>query len=91
MLGWETGGGADAECEATDPPVKKGAFFYDADDGTKLGQSTLPRAQSQRRTSPCTTQQSRSRREDIMVSGNYQAGDWVIDSRTRPARRPWVD
>ena len=46
ILGWEPGGGAAPECEATDPPVKKSAFFYDADTGAKLGQWTLPRPQS---------------------------------------------
>ena len=46
ILGWEPGGGSLPECEATDPPVKKSAFFYDADTGAKLGQWTLPRPQS---------------------------------------------
>ena len=46
ILGWEPGGGSAPECEATDPDVKKSAFFYDADTGAKLGQWTLPRPQS---------------------------------------------
>ena len=37
ILGWEPGGGVEPECEATDPPVQKSAFFYDADTGEKLG------------------------------------------------------
>src|SRR5918999_721643 len=45
ILGWEPGGGTHPECESTDPPVKKSAFFYDADTGVKLGQWTLPRPQ----------------------------------------------
>lgn len=46
VLGWEPGGGAAPECEASDPRVKKSAFFYDARTGKKLGQWTLPRPQS---------------------------------------------
>jgi hypothetical protein len=46
ILGWEPGGGAAPECEATDPPVTKSAFFYDAKTGAKLGQWTLPRPQT---------------------------------------------
>jgi hypothetical protein len=46
IMGWEPGGGSLAECEATDPPVRKSAFFYDADTGAKLGQWTLPRPQT---------------------------------------------
>jgi hypothetical protein len=45
ILGWEPGGGSQAECEATDPDVKKSWFFYDADTGAKLGQFVLPRPQ----------------------------------------------
>ena len=33
VLGWEPGGGLQAECEASDPAAKKSFFFYDADDG----------------------------------------------------------
>jgi hypothetical protein len=81
ILGWEPGGGALPECEATDPPVKKSAFFYDADTGAKLGQWTLPRPQSAEEN--CTihnynTVPLRSGRR-ILVSGNYQAGTWVAD------------
>jgi hypothetical protein len=81
ILGWEPGGGAQPECEATDPAVKKSAFFYDAEDGSKLGQWTLPRAQSAAEN--CTihnynTVPLRSGRY-VLVSGNYQAGTWVAD------------
>jgi hypothetical protein len=81
ILGWEPGGGSLPECEATDPVVKKSAFFYDADTGTNLGKWTLPRPQSAAEN--CTIHNynlvpTRSGR-DIMVGGHYQAGTWVVD------------
>jgi hypothetical protein len=86
VLGWEPGGGSLPECEATDPPVKKSAFFYDADTGAKLGQWTLPRPQSALEN--CTIHNynmvpTRNGRY-IMVGGHYQAGTWVVDF-TNPA------
>jgi hypothetical protein len=86
ILGWEPGGGSLPECEATDPPVKKSMFFYDADDGRKLGQWTLPRPQSSAEN--CTIHNYnivplRSGRY-IAVGGHYQAGTWVTDF-TNPA------
>ncbi len=74
------------ECEATDPPVKKSAFFYDADTGEKLGQWTLPRPQTAAEN--CTIHNynmvpTRNGRY-IMVGGHYQAGTWVVDF-TNPA------
>ena len=91
ILGWEPGGGAAPECEATDPPVKKSAFFYDADTGAKLGQWTLPRPQSSAEN--CTIHNYnavplRSGR-DVLVFGNYQAGTWVVDI-TDPANAQTV-
>jgi hypothetical protein len=81
ILGWEPGGGSAPECEATDPPVKKSAFFYNADTGAKLGQWTLPRPQSAAEN--CTIHNYnvvplRSGKR-ILVGGNYQAGTWVTD------------
>ena len=46
IFGHEPGGGVAPECEATDDPVKKSAFFYDTDSGAFLGRWTLPRPQS---------------------------------------------
>ena len=80
ILGWEPGGGAEPECEATDPPVKKSAFFYDAETGEKLGQWTLPRAQSAAEN--CTIHNYNTvpiRNRYILTLGNYQAGTWVVD------------
>jgi hypothetical protein len=95
ILGWEPGGGALPECEATDPPVKKSAFFYDADTGAKLGQWTLPRPQSAAEN--CTihnynTVPLRSGRY-VLVSGNYQAGTWVTEftDPANPVTLGWSD
>jgi hypothetical protein len=90
ILGWEPGGGSQPECEATDPPVKKSAFFYDADTGEKLGQWTLPRPQiglaeatPQAGAENCTIHNYNTvpTRDGsyILVGGNYQAGTWVTD------------
>ena len=86
VLGWEPGGGAAPECEATDPAVKKSMFFYDAQTGAKLGQWTLPRPQSS--VENCTIHNYnivplRSGRY-VAVGGHYQAGTWVVDF-TNPA------
>jgi hypothetical protein len=85
VLGWEPGGGGTAECQETSPIVRKSMFFYDAAMGTKLGQWTLPRAQSAEEN--CTIHNYNivpiSGRY-VAVSGNYQAGTWVTDF-TNPA------
>jgi hypothetical protein len=95
IMGWEPGGGAAPECEATDPPVKKSAFFYDADTGAKLGQWTLPRPQTAAEN--CTihnynTVPTRNGRY-ILVSGNYQAGTWVTEftNPASPVTLGWSD
>ena len=95
ILGWEPGGGSLPECEATDPPVKKSAFFYDADTGAKLGQWTLPRPQSS--TENCTihnynTVPLRDGRY-VLVGGHYQAGSWVVDftNPAAPVTLGWSD
>lgn len=90
ILGWEPGGGGQAECEAGDPDVKKSAFFYDADDGTKLGQWTLPRDQGPDEN--CTIHNYNivpMSGKYLMVGGHYQAGTWVVDF-TDPANAQTV-
>jgi hypothetical protein len=94
ILGWEPGGGTQPECEATDPPVKKSAFFYDADTGAKLGQWTLPRPQSS--TENCTIHNYNVvpvRDRYVLVSGNYQAGTWVTEftNPAAPVTLGWSD
>jgi hypothetical protein len=104
ILGWEPGGGSAPECEASDPAVKKSAFFYDADTGAKLGQWTLPRPQiGLAEATPaagaenCTIHNynvvpTRNGRY-ILVSGNYQAGTWVTDftDPSDPQTLGWSD
>jgi hypothetical protein len=93
--GWEPGGGGAAECEATDPEVKKSLFFYDANTGAKLGQWVLPRAQGADEN--CTMHNFnvvplRSGRH-VTVSGNYQGGTWVTDftDPANPVTVGWSD
>jgi hypothetical protein len=80
ILGWEPGGGALPECEATDPDAKKSWFFYDARTGEKLGQFVLPRPQGS--TENCTIHNYNVVPTDkryLLVGGNYQAGISVVD------------
>ncbi len=95
VLGWEPGGGGQAECEAADPDIKKSMFFYDASTGTKLGQWVLERPQGPDEN--CTVHNYnivplRSGRY-VAVGGHYQAGTWVVDF-TDPAAAhavAWAD
>jgi hypothetical protein len=96
ILGWEPGGGTQPECQSTDPPVKKSAFFYDADNGAKLGQWTLPRPQDGAGEN-CTIHNYnvvplRDRRY-VLVGGNYQAGTWVTEftNPAAPVTLGWSD
>jgi len=95
ILGWEPGGGAAPECEATDPPVKKSMFFYDADDGSKLGQWTLPRPQSAAENCTIHNYNIVPLRHDryVAVGGHYQAGTWVVDftDPSAPETVAWSD
>jgi hypothetical protein len=95
ILGWEPGGGAQPECEATDPPVKKSAFFYDADTGEKLGQWTLPRPQTAEENCTIHNYNVVPLRDGryVLVSGNYQAGTWVTDftDPEEPETLGWSD
>ncbi len=96
ILGWEPGGGAQPECESTDPDVDKSLFFYDADTGAKLGQWVLPRGQDGPGEN-CTIHNYnilplRSGRY-VALSGNYQAGTWVTDftDPANPVTVAWAD
>jgi hypothetical protein len=94
VFGHEPGGGVAAECEATDDPVKKSAFFFDADDGTFLGMWTLPRPQSA--TENCTIHNYNVvplERRYYLVVGNYQAGTWVVNftDPANPITVAWSD
>ena len=95
IMGWEPGGGAEPECEATDPDIDKSVFFYDAHTGAKLGTWVLPRPQGA--TENCTIHYYnavplRSGRY-VLVSGNYQAGTWVTEfsDPANPVTLGWSD
>jgi hypothetical protein len=80
-MGWEPGGGGEAECEAGDADIKKSMFFYDANTGEKLGQWVLPNPQGPDEN--CTIHNwnvvpLRDGR-NVAVGGHYQAGTWVVD------------
>ncbi len=87
ILGWEPGGGAEPECQSTDPAVDKSAFFYNAHTGARLGQWTLPRGQDGP-SENCTIHNYNivplKNGRYVMVGGHYQAGTWVVDF-TNPA------
>ncbi|HEV2874523.1 MAG TPA: hypothetical protein VGW14_05185, partial [Thermoleophilaceae bacterium] len=95
ILGWEPGGGTQPECEATDPPVKKSAFFYDADTGAKLGQWTLPNPQTAAENCTIHNYNTVPLRDGryVLVGGHYQAGTWVVDftNPAAPATLGWSD
>jgi hypothetical protein len=95
VFGHEPGGGVAAECEATDDPFKKSFFFYDTDTGALLGMWTLPRPQGSNENCTLHNYNVVPLRDgrDILVSGNYQAGTWVVDF-TNPAAAQtvaWTD
>jgi hypothetical protein len=94
ILGWEPGGGSQAECEASDSPIKKSMFFYRAEDGARLGQWTLPQPQGPDEN--CTIHNYNIVPVDgryIAVGGHYQAGTWVTDftDPTNPEAVAWSD
>jgi hypothetical protein len=95
ILGWEPGGGSQPECEAQDPPVKKSAFFYDADTGAKLGQWTLPNPQSSAENCTIHNYNTVPLRDGryVLVGGHYQAGTWVVDfsNPANPQTLGWSD
>jgi hypothetical protein len=80
IFGHEPGGGVQPQCEATDPPLNYTYFFYDSDDGSKVGSWTLPRPQSA--TENCTLHNLNVvplRNRYVLVHGSYQSGTSVVD------------
>ena len=95
IAGWEPGGGAQAECQATDPAVDKSLFFYNGNTGAKLGQWVLERPQGADENCTIHNYNVIPMRDDryILVGGHYQAGTWAVDF-TNPAAAKniaWVD
>ena len=94
VMGWEPGGGEEPECEASDPAVDKSIFFFDTATGELLGMWTLPRAQSV--VENCTIHNYSvvpTAKRDVLTTGNYQAGTWVVDftDPARPRTVAWSD
>jgi hypothetical protein len=81
IFGHEPGGGVAAECEATDDPVKKSYFFFDADSGAELGRWTLPRPQEA--TENCSLHNFNvvplGSGRYVLVHGSYQSGTSVVE------------
>jgi hypothetical protein len=96
IAGWEPGGGAEPECQTTDPPLDKSMFFYDGETGTDLGTWVLPRGQDGAGEN-CTIHNynilpTRSGRY-LALSGNYQAGTWLTEftNPASPVTVAWSD
>lgn len=94
VMGWEPGGGVGPECEAGDPALFKSIFFFDTKSGALLGTWVLPRPQSA--VENCTIHNYNvvpTRKRDLLVAGNYQAGTWVVDftDPRRPSTVAWSD
>lgn len=95
VLGWEPGGGVQAECEAGDPDIKKSVFFYDSATGAKLGQWTLPRPQSA--TENCTIHNYNvvplADGRYLLAQGSYQSGTSLVDftDPANPVEIAWSD
>ena len=94
VMGWEPGGGVAPECEAADPNVNKSIFFFETGTGRLLGTWVLPRPQSA--VENCTIHNygivpTRSR--NVLVTGAYQAGTWVVDftNPRHPRTVAWSD
>lgn len=80
LFGHEPGGGGQARCEATDNPLDRTMFFFNARTGTPAGQWTMPRPQTN--TENCTVHNYNVVPTDkryVVVSGNYQSGISVVD------------
>ncbi|MGH2691295.1 MAG: LVIVD repeat-containing protein [Actinomycetota bacterium] len=86
IFGHEPGGGSQAQCQESSPPVNKTVFFFKASDGAQLGTWMMPRPQTPAEN--CTIHNFNtvpSATRNILVSGNYQSGISVVDF-TDPAQ-----
>ena len=92
--GWEPGGGGQAECQATDHPIKKSIFFWSASTGRLLGTWTLPRPQDA--SENCTIHNYNVvpfADRHVLVQGSYQSG-WSAVDFTNPGAAfefAWAD
>jgi hypothetical protein len=95
IFGHEPGGGVEPRCQESDPDFEHTYFFYDSDDGDKVGEWTLPRKQSA--TENCTLHNFnvvplRPGRY-VLVHGSYQSGTSVVNFSNPAAPREiaWSD
>jgi len=81
VFGHEPGGGGQAQCEDIDPERFYTFFMYEVATGNLVGKWVLDIPQSA--IENCTLHNINfvptTDGRDILVSGNYQAGTWVID------------
>ena len=94
VMGWEPGGGEEPECQAGSPAINKSIFFFDTATGALLGTWVLPRPQSA--VENCTIHNYGivpTAKRDVLVTGAYQAGTWVVDftNPARPRTIAWSD
>lgn len=77
----EPGGGVQANCQESNPDSDKSFFFFDAETGDLLGTWVLPRDQSAQENCSIHNFNVVPLRSgaNVLVSGNYQAGTWVVD------------
>jgi hypothetical protein len=95
VFGHEPGGGVAPECEVTDPELNRTYFFYDSDDGEKVGEWTMPRPQSSGEN--CTLHNLNTiplkNGRYVLVHGSYQSGTSVVDftDLENPVELAWSD
>jgi Ca2+-binding RTX toxin-like protein len=81
VIGHEPGGGAGAECSEDDRELERTLHYYDTDTGEKIGEWVIDNLQGT--TENCTTHNFNFipalNGKDILVSGHYQAGTWIVD------------
>jgi RTX calcium-binding nonapeptide repeat (4 copies) len=77
----EPGGGVAAECEITDPIENRQMYFFRAETGNELGRWTIPSQSAQENCASVHIMQSipTTNGRDVLSSGTYQAGTYVID------------
>jgi hypothetical protein len=83
VLVWshEPGGGVAAQCEITDPIEFRQMYFFRAETGNELGRWTIPSQSSAENCASVHIMQSipTTNGLDVLSSGTYQAGTYVID------------
>lgn len=91
----EPGGGVGPRCQESNTDAEKSFFFFEATTGNLLGTWVLPRDQSAQEN--CSIHNFNivplPSGRDVIVSGNYQAGTWVIDftDPKKPVTVAWSD